>query len=457
MSEAKATVTPDQFLEASLLFEKAREYSIDEKARLLMMGHSSFCRALNAGTRFEASRERNLHHETIQHLASASNYYAKAGYESALESVRGTQRLFDAYVFMDTADLETDPRKRARFYTMAERVLEASGDSFLKAGQKDKGNEVKRLLGRVRDERKFAVSLSEVLSSPNISLSTTSFDSPSPSMEKAVGIERFDDAEIQVNLSLEIDDLTVGEDTVFELEIINTGKLPALLQNIHGMVLSDFKVSEKTGSYINKEGILGLEGRKLEPLETEVVTFLLNPHSKGMYKLWPKIEYINEAGEQILHKTTSLLVKVESALMKGRCYLFTSHKRCLKSFMAFTQRGEPSLAIIRDDPTTLISGQVKKEDVILLFSRSIRGYEAMTDIQEISRKISQRLVQGVKIVLLDGLEYLISRFGFDTVFNFIQEKRLNMLEAEAIMLVPFDLVTINDRQKAQLKSEMEIR
>jgi predicted transcriptional regulator len=181
--------------------------------------------------------------------------------------------------------------------------------------------------------------------------------------------------------------------------------------------------------------------------------------TEGIFAFWPRIHYLNEAGETKVYESEPFSVTVVKPLqlMKGRCYLFASHERCLRTFKGLAQQGEPSLAIIRDDPETLIeSGDMDKEDIVMLFSRGVRGYEAMSDIQEISWRISQRLHQGVRLVLLDGLEYLISRFGFDSVLRFLQEKRLNMLEADAIMLVPFDLDTVNDRQKAQLRSEMEI-
>jgi hypothetical protein len=360
---------------------------------------------------------------------------------------------------MDNASLEIDPGKRAKLYQMAERVLEASAESFMKAGQRDKSRDARRFLEGVKEERKLAISLSEVLSSPSVSLSTSIFDAPSSTREKAVGIDRFDDADVQARVSLEVDEVSIGEDIELVLEMVNTGKIPAALLSIEGMAPASFKISEKPESYGVEDRNFNLKGRKLEPLNTERARLLLNPQTEGIFAFWPRIHYLNEAGETKVYESEPFSVTVVKPLqlMKGRCYLFASHERCLRTFKGLAQQGEPSLAIIRDDPETLIeSGDMDKEDIVMLFSRGVRGYEAMSDIQEISWRISQRLHQGVRLVLLDGLEYLISRFGFDSVLRFLQEKRLNMLEADAIMLVPFDLDTVNDRQKAQLRSEMEI-
>ena len=63
---------------------------------------------------------------------------------------------------------------------------------------------------------------------------------------------------------------------------------------------------------------------------------------------------------------------------------------------------------------------------------------------------------GGGVVLLDGLEYLISRFGFNTVYMCLQEKKIEFLEAGAVLLVPLNLETLDSREKAQLFSELKL-
>ena len=96
------------------------------------------------------------------------------------------------------------------------------------------------------------------------------------------------------------------------------------------------------------------------------------------------------------------------------------------------------------------------EEAYVLSSRGLKGFEALPDLQIVSRTISRCLSGGVDVVFLGGLEYLVSRFGFDSVLNFLQEKRFNILEVGAVMLVPFDLETVSAREGALLKSELEI-
>ena len=57
-----------------------------------------------------------MYEETAKYIGSAANYYLRAGFESASDYAKGTQRLFDAYVYMDSAKREKDPAKEVKFY-----------------------------------------------------------------------------------------------------------------------------------------------------------------------------------------------------------------------------------------------------------------------------------------------------------------------------------------------------
>jgi hypothetical protein len=96
---------------------------------------------------------------------------------------------------------------------------------------------------------------------------------------------------------------------------------------------------------------------------------------------------------------------------------------------------------------------IKKEEIMLLSSRPFEDYETLDDLQSLSRALTQFLETGEGVVLLDGLEYLISRFGFDAIYSFVQEKRFDFLSSKAVLLVPLDMETIEGREKALLSSE----
>ena len=57
-------------------------------------------------------------------------------------------------------------------------------------------------------------------------------------------------------------------------------------------------------------------------------------------------------------------------------------------------------------------------------------------------------------MILDGLEYLISRFEFDIVYTFIQEIRFDFVAKRGILLIPVHPQTLSEREMALLTSEI---
>ena len=141
----------------------------------------------------------------------------------------------------------------------------------------------------------------------------------------------------------------------------------------------------------------------------------------------------------------------------GECYLSESLEQCVKILCDLHSHGTKALAIVREDPTILTKTcNLQPENVILLSSKPIKGYKALSTLQEISIAVMKFVKAGGGVVLLDGLEYLISRFGFNTVFMCLQETKIEFLEAGAVLLIPLNLETLDSREKAQLFSELKI-
>ncbi len=296
MKRAEAEALPDLYLEASQLFEEAKEQSFNEQAKVLALGHSCFCKALEAGTRFEATRDTKLHLAATQHLASAANYYVKAGFKTASEYAKATQRLFDAYVYMDNAKKETDPEKKARYCMTAEKVLQTSADSYMKAKHPEKSEEVRRLLESVKEERKLAMSLTEVLHAPRIASTTTSFSTPTPTHERAVGLERFEHTNVQAHLTAS-EEATVGEELEVRLDLVNVAKNFGLLVRADNLVSPGFKVTALPSQYSIENGSIDMKGKRLEPLKVESIKLSLQATEAGVTELSPQVVYVDEAGK----------------------------------------------------------------------------------------------------------------------------------------------------------------
>jgi hypothetical protein len=142
---------------------------------------------------------------------------------------------------------------------------------------------------------------------------------------------------------------------------------------------------------------------------------------------------------------------------RGECYLSDSIERCVKIVCNLHSHGVQALAIVREDPELLSKTcKVEPDNVVLLASKPIKGFKAINNLQEVSIAITKFVNAGAGVVLLDGLEYLISRFGFNNVYMCLQEKKIEFLEAGAVLLVPINFETLDSREKGELLSELKL-
>jgi len=294
MMMAEARTSPGLYDEAADLFEQARKHALDQPTSLLTQAHSSFCRALEAGTRFELTRKDDSFSEAKRYIEAATSHYLRAGYRTMSDYTRATSRLLDAYLYTYNAQTEADPRKKAQLYQMAERLLQSSAGSYLKAKHPEKSEEVRRVLDSVKEEREIAVSLSEVLHAPTLVSTTTSFSTPTPTYEQAIGLERFENADIQANLILRGREVKVGDDVDIEIELVNAGKAPAQLIKVEEIIPKGFEVRSAA--------------------ELKLV---LRPLDKGTYNLRPRVLYLDEAGKYRSHEPEPATVVVKELGIKG--------------------------------------------------------------------------------------------------------------------------------------------
>ena len=318
MMTAEASASPGTYGEAAELFILAKEYTLDQSTSLLALANSSFCKALEAGTEFEISREETLYLSAKRHMDTAASYYLKAGFKNASAYAEASQRLFDAYVFMDRAKRETEPDIEAKYYAMAEKVLQYSAGSFTQANHPEKTLQVQQLLEKVRKDRELALSLSEVLHAPTAVSTTASFVTPTANEEKAVGLERFENADIQAKIIKRAKEIRIGESFNLAIQIVNVGKESVLLDRIERIVPSGFDaISTPEYSYI-EDSHLKMKGKQLEPLRTEEMILSLRPLDKGIFQIAPMIICVDQKGNQIDRKPQSVEIEVLDAILPGR-------------------------------------------------------------------------------------------------------------------------------------------
>jgi hypothetical protein len=317
MTLAEAKSSPALYLEASQLFEQTEELSPNEKTKMLVLGHSRFCRALEAGTKYVDTRDPAMHVAAVQHLASASDYYIRADFLNASEYAKATKLLFDASAYMDNAERESDPDKKAKLYTMVEKILQTSAGSFTKAEHPEKREQVLKLLEKAREERELATSLTEVLHAPPIVSTTRVLTAPTPTHEEAVGSERFEHADIQANLIVHQKELKIGEDLKLEIELVNAGRGPAVLIKLSEIIPEGFELIDKPEIYRVEDSYLNMKGKRLDALKPEEIKIILKPKSQGVFQLKPRISYLDENGKYRSYEPEPVSITVKELGIKG--------------------------------------------------------------------------------------------------------------------------------------------
>jgi hypothetical protein len=164
-----------------------------------------------------------------------------------------------------------------------------------------------------------------------------------------------------------------------------------------------------------------------------------------------------EAKTKMLEEKVMDLTYNLSGVNRGESYLCDSLDNCLRIASDLHTRGVSAMCIVREDPELITKKyNLKPDEVVLLSSKPVKGFKAVDGLQEIAIAVTKFLKAGGGVVLMDGLEYLISRFGFNPVYRCLQEKRVEFMEAGAVLLVPFNMETLDNRERSQLLSELKL-
>jgi hypothetical protein len=148
-------------------------------------------------------------------------------------------------------------------------------------------------------------------------------------------------------------------------------------------------------------------------------------------------------------------------LETGHSYIFLLDKadRTFDIFATYVKDGYHGLCISRYFPMK-IRKKYGLEKTPMLWLSHTDSEESHLDpsnlgvLTNILRDFFNKTEKG--IVLLEGLEYLIIQNGFDTVLRFIQYLNEHVVTNKVILVVPFNKESIETRELALLKSELEV-
>ncbi len=293
---AEQKVAPALFTESSKLFERTKQYTSREKTSQLAMGNSALCKALEAATKFEDSRDLKLYATAKQNMESAANHYLKAGDEKASTWINANEALLDAYVYTSRAETEVVHDEKIRQYQLAEKYLERSAQLYEKAGYTGKRDETLKILAKVKEKREFALSLNEAFKPPTAASSTTMFSVPASTKEEAVGLEKFEHANIQAYLTAP-EEATLGEEFEIRMDLANVAKETGLLVRIDELIPAGFEAAKEPSVYFIEGKSLNAKGKQLPPQKVESLTISLKAAQTGNFQLCPQVIYVDELGK----------------------------------------------------------------------------------------------------------------------------------------------------------------
>jgi len=383
MASAEEISSSESYLEAAELFEQAKDYCYTRKASLWVLGNSGFCRGLAAGVTYQTKLDLEEQSKAKRFIKSAATNYSQAGFKNASEYAKASLRLFDAYLYINKAESESDQEIRAKHYQMAENLLQIAAGSFMKAKQPEKTTQVQDILANVREEKALAISLGQVMQAPTIASTTSAFAAPTPTSDISVGLENFEHANVQANLVTQVKEIKVGESFSLSVEFVNAGREPALLLRVEDFIIPDFVVVKKPEIYRIEESCLNMKGKQLAPLKLVEVKLTLQPSKKGEYRFNPRVLYLDELGQTKYLQLKSIEIKVKELILEDRVSTGTSELDSLllggiPQEYAVALTGPPS-----DEREYLIKSfleaGIKKDEVVFFVSTESVGLENLLE------------------------------------------------------------------------------
>jgi len=148
-------------------------------------------------------------------------------------------------------------------------------------------------------------------------------------------------------------------------------------------------------------------------------------------------------------------------LLEGTCYLVKEPKPQLsfRVYRELVRQGTPGLCITRVYPD-LAREKFGLEDgrVVWLADAPADDVLRPTAIVNLSKSIEGFLEEHPQggVVLLDGLEFLILRNGYDPVLLFVEHLRDLVVRSRGIVLIPLSPATLDRKEVARVERDLEV-
>ena len=147
-------------------------------------------------------------------------------------------------------------------------------------------------------------------------------------------------------------------------------------------------------------------------------------------------------------------------LRRGFSYLVEeeSPQKSFDVFVDYVTHGVPGLCITRTNPRFVREGySLRKTPFIWLSTLKTEEYTSTIDLTELSISVKDFIRKSMKgIVLLDGVEYLVTRFSFEEVLSFAQSLAEFVSMTDSLLMITLSPQTIDVKQLKLLEREMTL-
>jgi len=303
--EAETYASAELFDEAAQFFLKARDLMLGHKTSLVSEGNSRYCTAFKSLLEYKRGSNIVDYISAKSSLEEAATAYSNAGFHRPVGWIKATERMIDAYVYINSALKESNPEIRAKNYAAAEKLLNMAIEIFETEGYASRKTEIDSLRQKMKEEKELALSLNEIFTAPSILSSTESFNVPRQAQNESFGNPERLQSRVQIAINAPKEFL-LGEIFEVNIDLINVSRERVLLHRIEEFIPEKFQLlNEETSSRdydIDKNSVRGrliFAGKSISPLGVRSVRLKLRALEASVLKVFlnPKIFLSTQSGE----------------------------------------------------------------------------------------------------------------------------------------------------------------
>jgi len=144
---------------------------------------------------------------------------------------------------------------------------------------------------------------------------------------------------------------------------------------------------------------------------------------------------------------------------RGCSYMFADDTdMALEVFKDSVTSGMEGLCITRTFPDKVRERyDLRRTPIVWLTDEAVEGRPTVNSLQDLSIMISNYVEKAENPVLfIDGVEYLISRFGFNSVYQFLQSKRSQIEKTNSVLMITLFKDALDPKEVRLLEREFQL-